>query len=266
MMMRTTGLALVLAGAAWLGAYAPAQAARLDGADKPQFSLLQRVDEERRRGSGMTGNRGGNGNGGMERPRDVQRDGGHQGNSNGSREEMRKRFDSLPPEQQEKIRQRMKEHKAQNGQTHDDADDSGHRNRKEGAHEGRGDGGHQGNSKGTREEMRKRFDSLPPEQQEKIRQRMEEHKAQREQMKEKLMELPPEERKQKMQEMREKFQKNEEGSRSEHKQKFEERWKNSSPEQKQKFCENVDHKCAEGGGEGYGCKVAQTACGAQSGK
>lgn len=87
----------------------------------------------------------------------------------------------------------------------------------------------------------------------------EEH-SRREKIKEELMALPPEERKEKMQALREEFSRDHQASQSEHKEKFEERWKNATPEQKEKFCSNVEHKCAEGGGEGYGCKVAQEAC------
>lgn len=154
----------------------------------------------------------------------------------------------------------------------DDRRGSAHRDREENRYERREDGrgkmgdgrNAQGNgdvSETRRRHMREKFENLPPEEQQKVRERVQEHRARREEMKEKLMAMPPEERKEKMKELRERFGQDHEAFRKERKEKFEERWKNATPEQKEKFCGSVRHKCTGGDGDGYGCKAAQEACG-----
>lgn len=250
-----------LAGAAWLAVCVPAQAE--DGGRGERFRQSGNAPVTRRHEDGEGRGHRGDG-GGMDRPherlpldrmedrhdlREDRRD--DREDVRDGREDMRDRREDRRDEMHHGgPRDRMEDMRDHHEDMRDHREDG--RDNREDGRDSRED---------RREKMRERFNSLPPEQQEKIHERMKEHKAQRDEMRQKLMDLPPEERKAKMEEMRGQFEKGREVGRGERTEKFQERWKNATPEQKEKFCGNVSHKCAEGGGTGYGCKVAQEACG-----
>jgi len=110
-----------------------------------------------------------------------------------------------------------------------------------------------------RQKMKERIESLPPEQQEEARRRLQEMQEKRRKLAEELKNLPPEEREARMAALREQFREQREKQREEFRQKFQERWEDASAEERAEFCDNARERC-ENDGKKKACAFAEKAC------
>ncbi len=109
-----------------------------------------------------------------------------------------------------------------------------------------------------RARMSERIRSLPPEQQEKARARMQEMQQEREQIRQELQALDPSERPARMEEIRQEMEQRKQERRQRYKKHFEERWENATTEERASFCEAAKSRCGDGGARA--CSMVSDKC------